>query len=231
MLVILTRRRTPPRGASRLSATLSPLPDRPLTYAAVREPAPPYVGEGPHALWHVSEDRSIVRLEPQRNPAATIDEPLVWAVDTRHLPLFWFPRDCPRGTFWAGPETTADDADRLLAGSSRVHAVEGAWLDRIRSARVVAYRLPESGFVPHPEVGGYWLGSEPVEPLEVVELGDLLGRHAAAQIELRIVPNLWPLWNRVIASTLEFSGIRLRHAAPERQRRRMEGEPGATQAT
>lgn len=27
--------------------------------------------------------------------------PLVWAVDTRPAPLFWFPRDCPRGcTFW-----------------------------------------------------------------------------------------------------------------------------------
>ena len=181
----------------------------------MRPPAPPYRGEGPHALWHVSEDAAISQFEPHRAPFATTDEPLVWAVDTRHLPLFWFPRDCPRGTFWAGPETSAEDVDRfLVAPSARVHATEAGWLEAIRSARVLAYRLPEEPFEPHPEVGGYWLAREPVEPLELVEVGDLLTRHAEAEIELRIVPSLAPLWQRVIASTLEFSGIRLRNASP-----------------
>lgn len=185
--------------------------------AAVRAAAPPYAGEGAHALWHVSEDASIERFEPHVSTTAAsrgIDEPRVWAIDTRHLPMFWFPRDCPRGTFWATPETTQEDAERLLAGASRVHAVEGAWLDRIRSAHVVAYRLPEEPFAPDPEVGGYWLTREPVTPLELVELGDLLGRHTEAGIELRIVSNLWLVWDRVVASTLEFSGIRLSNAQP-----------------
>ena len=71
----------------------------------MREPAPPYAGEGPHALWHVSEDAAIER------------------------------------------------------------------------------------FVPHHE------------PL-----------HAGAGIELRVVPSLLPLWERVVAATLGFSGIRLRNA-------------------
>ena len=145
---------------------------------------------------------------------AESDEPRVWAIDTRHLPLYWFPRDCPRGTFWRAPETTVEDAERLLDGALRVHAVEGSWLDRIRAARVVAYRLPDATFEPDPEVGGYWLSREPVVPLEVVELGNLLGRHSAAGIELRVVDNLWPLWDCVVASTLEFSGMRLRNARP-----------------
>ena len=179
----------------------------------MRDPAPPYVGEGPHALWHVSEDASIASFRPQRNPAASIDAPLVWAVDTRHLPMFWFPRECPRATFWADSATSREDAEQFLhGGHGRVHAIEGAWLERVRSARVFAYRLPESPFTPHPEVGGYWLSEETVEPLELVELGDLLARHAEARIELRVVPNLWPLWNRVIVSSLQFSGIRLRNA-------------------
>jgi hypothetical protein len=181
----------------------------------VRSPAPPYRGEGLPALWHVSEDDSIPAFRPHRSATALADEELVWAVDTRHLPLFWFPRDCPRATFWAGPGTTPDDAERFLHGAAaRVHALEGSWLDRLGSARVVAYRLPEQTFEPHPEVGGYWISREPVAPLELVELGDLLARHAEAEIELRVVPNLWPLWERVIASTLEFSGIRLRNARP-----------------
>ena len=177
---------------------------------AARAPAPPYRGEGPHALWHVSEDATIRRFEPHRAPTALTEEPRVWAVDTRHLPLYWFPRDCPRGTFWAGSETTGEDVDRFLGDdSARVHAIESGWLDRVRTAQVVAYRLPEEPFDPDPEVGGYWIAREPVEPLEVVELGDLLARHAEAEIELRIVPSLWALWERVIASSLEFSGMRL----------------------
>jgi len=43
---------------------------------------------------------------------------------------------------------------------------------------------------------------------------DVVDRHAAAGIELRIVPRLPPLWERVVASTLEFSGIRLRNLGP-----------------
>lgn len=163
----------------------------------------------------MSEDDSIASFRPHRAATSPTDEPLVWAIDTRHLPLFWFPRDCPRGTFWAGPETTGEDEERFLLGTSqRVHAVESSWLGAIRTARVVAYRLPEDPFERHTEVGGYWVSREDVEPIERVELGDLLARHAEAEIELRVVPSLAPLWQRVIASTLEFSGIRLRNASP-----------------
>ena len=178
----------------------------------MRDPAPPYLGEGPQALWHVSEDATIERFEPHASRTATSREPRVWAIDTRHLPLYWFPRECPRGAFWSTESTTPEDAE-LLTGASRVHAVEGSWLERMRAARVVAYRLPAETFAADPEVGGYWLSREPVVPLETVELGDLLALHVGASIELRFVANLWPLWDRVVASTLEFSGIRLHNTA------------------
>jgi hypothetical protein len=167
------------------------------------EPAPPYRGEGPYALWHVSEDASIECFVPL--------EELVWAIDTRHLPLYWFPRDCPRATFWATSETSDDDVERWLDGdrTRRVHVIESAWLERMRTTRVVAYRLPESGFEPEDR---FWVTRETVEPLELVELGDLLARHADARIELRVAPALYPLWESVVASTLDFSGIRLRNA-------------------
>jgi hypothetical protein len=177
----------------------------------MREPAPPYVGEGPHALWHVSEDPAIGRFVPHVSATASSRQPRVWAVDTRHLPLYWFPRQCPRGTFWARPETTPEDA-ALLGAATRVHLVEETWLPAMHRTRVVAYRLPEETFAPDPEVGGYWLSREPVEPVEVVELGDLVRRHESSGIELRAVASLWPIWNRVASSTLEFSGIRLHNA-------------------
>jgi len=143
----------------------------------------------------------------------------VWVVDARHLSRYWFPRDCPRATFWAASTTTDADTQRFLDGSRerRVHAIERHWLDRFRGARPAAYRLPEETFEPHPTVGGYWVSREPVEPVEVVGLGELVELHAEALIELRVLASLWPLWDAVVASTLEFSGIRLRNAATRRK--------------
>jgi hypothetical protein len=181
----------------------------------MRDPAPPYRGEGPHALWHVSEDDSIRMFRPHRAATSSEDAEVVWAVDTRHLPMFWFPRDCPRATFWPSRATSPADLVRFFGGEiRRVHATEHAWLDRIRSATVVAYRLPEATFRPHHDIGGYWVSDEVVEPIEVVRFGDLIALHEESGIELRVVRNLLHLWAQVTSSTVEFSGLRLQHAAP-----------------
>ena len=170
----------------------------------MREAPPPYVGEGQHALWHVSEDDSIHRFEPR--------EGKVWAIATPLLPLHWFPRDCPRATFWAESTTTPEDAERFLDGDRgrRVHVVESDSLHRMRTARVLAYRMPEETFVENDD--RFWISAEPVEPLELVEFGDLVDRHEAAGIALDAEGDLLGLWDEVVASSLGFSGIRLRSA-------------------
>jgi hypothetical protein len=177
----------------------------------LREVAPPYAGEGPHALWHVSEDDSIERFEPHHRPGHALDEPLVWAVDTRHLPLYWFPRDCPRVAFWAVSTSTEANVERFLGGdrTRRVHVVEPEWLESMRTTRVVAYRLPAATFEPWDR---FWISHEAVEPLDLVELGDLVARHRTAEIELRVDDALLVLWEAVVGSTLDYSGIRLRNA-------------------
>ena len=53
-------------------------------------------------------------------------------------------------------------------------------------------------------------------PLSITPLGDLLARHVEAQIELRIVRNLWPLIDAIVASGLDFSIIRKANAQPRR---------------
>jgi hypothetical protein len=160
----------------------------------------------------VSEDDSIRRFEPHHRPDHSLDEPLVWAVDTRHLPLYWFPRECPRATFWATSGTTDDDVVRFLRGerTRRVHVVEPAWLDALRTTRVVAYRLPEETFE---RWDRFWVSRSGVAPLERVELGNLVKRHDEAKIELRTDDDLLASWDAVVASTLDFSGIRLRNAS------------------
>ena len=154
-------------------------------------------------LWHVSEDPTVEIFEPR--------DGRVWAIDTWHLPLYWFPRDCPRACWWAKEDTTDDDVERWLGGdrTRRVHAIESSWLERMRNVRLFAYRMPGQTFEPWDK---FFISSETVEPLELVRLGDLLARHADAGIELRITPSLFPLWDDLIRTTLDYSGIRLRNA-------------------
>ena len=124
-----------------------------------------------------------------------LDEPLVWAVDERYAWLYWFPRDCPRACFNANDATTDEDVER--------------WLERVRTVRLYAYRLPSEPFEPWDK---FFVSRETVTPLELTELGDLLARHADAGNELRVAPALYPLWDKVIETTLDFSGIRLGNA-------------------
>ena len=184
-----------------------------------REPAPPYDGEGPFALWHFSEDPSLGQFGPRAPAADPQAPPLVWAVDTRHAPMFWFPRDCPRGCIWPVAATTAEDRERFfgLSAATRIHVMEAGWLRRMQECRLYAYRLPAEPFRPH-DVGGYWIAGEQVDAVDRVIIDDLAGRHASAGIELRVTPSIWPFWRRAADSTVGFSGSRLRNSAPDADR-------------
>ena len=181
-----------------------------------RSAPPPYRHEGPHALWHYSEDPTIEVFRPQRVAEGPNNElaPRVWAIDTRHAPSFWFPRDCPRGCAWPGARTTDEDRDRFFGHtrSGRLHVIELGWLEAVRACELWAYELPMDTFFGH-SVGGYWVSEATVEPLRRVAVGDLLARHVEADIELRLTPTLWTWWTEVDRSTLEFSGSRMRNCA------------------
>jgi hypothetical protein len=122
------------------------------------------------SIWHVSESGSIPRFEPRANPEHDCADPLVWGIDDAHVPAYWFPRECPRGTFWATAATSDNDVERFLAGdrSLRVHAIQADWLDAFRAARVFAYRLPTETFERYPRAAGYWVSRVAVTPAEVV---------------------------------------------------------------
>jgi hypothetical protein len=168
---------------------------------------------------HFSEDPTITRFAPHVAPTSAEAEPYVWAVGHDRAPDYWFPRDTPRAMAWTQPETTPADRDRIIgAGSgSRVHAVEYSALPAMRDVRLYGYRLPAAPFRPIGSARHALVATEPVEPLGPPEpVGDLFALHEAAGIQLRVLPNLWPFWDAVIGSTLGFSGIRLRYAAPRR---------------
>jgi hypothetical protein len=182
----------------------------------VPAPPPPFHGEGAFALWHFSEDPGLSRFAPHVARTSDNPEALVWAIDTRHSPHFWFPRDCPRGCAWVLQSTSDEDRDRFFGGSAatRFHVVESAWAGRIVACRLYSYRMPPATFEPiDDQAADYWVSREPVEAVDRTEVGNLVQRHADAGIDLRFTPDLWPAWHSVVASTIGFSGSRLRNAA------------------
>jgi len=166
------------------------------------------------ALFHFSEDANIPVFVPHHAKTSALEDEFVWAIDEWHAPMYLFPRDCPRACFWPGPETTDADRERWLGGveARMVIAVEAAWLERLRAARLYRYTMPAASFRLLDATAGHWVSRETVTPLAVEPVGDLLDALVAADVELRISPMLMPLWARVIRSSLAFSGTRLRNA-------------------
>jgi hypothetical protein len=163
-------------------------------------------------LFHVSEEPGIERFEPRPSPYA--DGPVVWAIDAERLRNYLLPRDCPRVTYYAGPGTAAADVERFLGSSPAVIAVEGAWLERLRSCRLYRYHLPPETFECLDECAGYFVSRRPVVPAQVQVIEDVLAALLSGGVELRFLPDLWPLRDAVVSSTLRFSVMRMRNAAP-----------------
>ena len=159
-------------------------------------------------LFHVSEEGCIERFEPRWSEIA--NQNAVWAIDAERLRNYLLPRECPRVTYYAGPQTVDADVKRFLGESKAVVAIESEWFERVRSCSLFCYHLPSDTFMCVDECAGYYVSDVPVVPAHVEVLDDLILELLNRGVELRIVPNLWPLRDEVVKSTLQFSLIRMR---------------------
>jgi hypothetical protein len=166
------------------------------------------------ALYHFSEDPNIKVFVPRPPLARPEVEPLVWAIDEWHQPMYYVPRDCPRVCIWPISTTTPEDQDRFFAyvADRMVVAIEAAWLEPMRTTRLYRYILPGQTFEPLKNDAWMYISRETVTPLRVDTLDDLPRRMVEAGVELRICSSLVPLGKAVIASSLHFSLIRMRNA-------------------
>ncbi len=172
-------------------------------------------------LFHVSDRPDITRFEPRPvypdHPlAGAVPRPVVWAVGERLLHNYLLPRDCPRVAFYARPDSDPADVARLLGVTAARHvvAIESGWLAAIRETVLFLYEFSPDGFEVIDEGAGYFVRETSVAPIHVWRSDDLLAELASRDVELRITPSLWPLRDAVLASTLQFSFIRMRHARP-----------------
>ena len=161
-------------------------------------------------LFHVSEDPTIAEFVPR--PSKYTDDPVVWGIDAERLRNYLVPRDCPRVTYDAGPDTVAADVQRFLGSSRAVVAVEANWWNRIQSCRLYIYRLPAATFQCIDACAGYFVSRERVRPESVEVTDDPIAALLARRVEVRILPEIETLRQAVVASTLRFSVIRMCNA-------------------
>ena len=141
-------------------------------------------------------------------------DPVVWAIDAEHLRNYLLPRDCPRVTYYRGRTSTKADVEQLLGPHFAVVAVERDWLERIRTARLYCYHVPETTFESLDAGAGYFVSRTPVVPVRVETITDPSKAIVAAGADFRVVDGLWGLHDAVSASTLQFSMIRMKNARP-----------------
>jgi len=172
-------------------------------------------------LFHVSEHGGIQQFDPR--PSEGVAHPVVWAIDEGRLRNYLVPRECPRVTYYAGRGTRAADVERFLGSSPAVLAIEGQWLERLRSCRLYCYHMPPETFECLDECAGYFASRVPVVPARVDVIDDPISELVRRGVELRIISDLWPLRDAVVASSLQFSIIRMRNARPRSGGRVIDG--------
>jgi hypothetical protein len=164
-------------------------------------------------LYHFSEEPHIERFVPRSPLGHPEIEPLVWTIDEWHQPIYFFPRDCPRVCFWPLPTTTDADFQRFFGyvSGKMVVAIETAWFERLQTTQLYRYVMPEDSFESLHDYGGH-ISRQPVVPLRIEPLENLVQELFNADVELRICASLVPLGKTIITSTLHWSLIRMRNA-------------------
>jgi hypothetical protein len=165
---------------------------------------------GGTVLFHVSEEPGIVEFSPR--PSKFTQDPVVWAVNEEKIRNYLLPRDCPRVTYFADANTVPEDSARFLGTSAAVVAIEASWWNRIRAFTLFSYHMPAESFTCIDDCAGYFVSRDFVRPLQVEIIEDPIATLLARGVELRILPTLGPLRDSVVASTLQFSIIRMRNA-------------------
>ncbi|BBH19345.1 hypothetical protein Back11_06900 [Paenibacillus baekrokdamisoli] len=170
-------------------------------------------------LYHFSEESNITRFEPRQLDYRKDEPAMIWTIDDFHAPHYFLPRDCPRVCVWPKEDTSEEDLHQFFGHSStnRLVAIETGWYETVKNTQLYQYTFNSDAFTLYNRDAGYYITKQPVIPLAVEPLDDLLAAMIALGIELRVTPSLIPLRNSILNSTVNFSMIRMRNIKEEKE--------------
>lgn len=168
------------------------------------------------SLYHISEKPDIKVFEPKAATSLNsgVEGNAVWAIDKEHLVNYFFPRDCPRISFYYNTSTTKEDSAKFFKGTKakRIIYAEEFWKNMITEARLIQYEFDDAGFELIDEIAGYYICKNKVVPKREMKISDTVQQIFNDRAELRYLQNLWEIREEVLNSSLAFSIIRMRNA-------------------
>jgi uncharacterized protein DUF6886 len=167
----------------------------------------------------VSEDPGLDVFKPQTHPTWPDEGPMIWAIGQSRLMNYLLPRDCPRVTYYALPRSTHHDVAIYLDGdrTKSVVIVEEKWLEAIRNVKLWLYEFDPEGFSSFDPGAGYYVARTDQKPKATTEINGVLEKIKAKGTDFRTLPTLWSTCDEVVASSLQFSMIRMRNAIPRNE--------------
>lgn len=160
-------------------------------------------------LYHFSEDDSITIFHPRVKANRQNMPPVVWAVDEAHQFTYYFPRDCPRIVYTRTDVLTEKDKQTFfgITQADIVVTLENHWYERMQNTTIYRYILPSEPFQLFDEVAGYYISTQPVQPVAVEPVNQLLEKLTSLPIDVRFTPSLRPLREAILQSSLTDFGI------------------------
>ncbi len=171
----------------------------------------------PLRLFHVSEESNISVFHPRIPLRKDMDTsvPLVWAISENRLANFMTPRDCPRVCFHKTDKTAEIDLSFFSSPNMQsVVAIESAWFDQMKNIKLYLYEFNPENFELQDECAGYYVSKKSETPISVIAVDDVFSLLFKYKAEIRIVDNLWPLAEKVMKTTLDWSLCRMKNAIP-----------------
>ncbi|MDQ0060036.1 DUF6886 family protein [Paenibacillus harenae] len=168
-------------------------------------------------LYHFSEEPDIKVFEPRMINGQIDELAKVWTIDEYHAAHYYLPRDCPRICIWPKEDTTELDLDKFfgMSKTKRIITIESGWYERVRKGTIYRYGFDPDAFELYEPNAGYYITTRTVKPLFAERIDDLITAILHEGIELRVTPSLIPLKEHVLASSVNFSMIRMRNAVLE----------------
>ncbi|MCJ8010865.1 hypothetical protein MUG84_03780 [Paenibacillus sp. KQZ6P-2] len=168
-------------------------------------------------LYHFSEEENIEVFHPRVKANRTDMPPVVWAIDEAHQFTFFVPRNCPRIVYTRHEGITEEDEIRFFGNTSAqiVLTLENRWYIKIIETTLYRYELPPESFELFDETAGYFISREMVKPVEKTVIRGGLERLLDMGIDVRFTPDLYPLREALLNSSVKDFGIhRFEHAIP-----------------
>ncbi|TQR44398.1 hypothetical protein C7Y44_14765 [Paenibacillus popilliae] len=99
--------------------------------------------------------------------------------------------------------------------ANKIIVVENDWLEQISNTMIYKYTFEDSTFQLLDANAGYYISQQTVKPILIEPMTDLIQHIVQAGVELRFTPNLHPICDAVLGSTIDaFPIIRFHHAKP-----------------